>query len=93
MRSEDTLKRPSVDALKLLEAHLAERDFLVGDRYTSPTSRCSATSTSPARASRWIASCCPARWLERITQQPRFMNDLSRFLRAPGRESRSIYDG
>jgi glutathione S-transferase len=95
MSAEDTPKRPSVDALKLLEAHLAEHDFLVGDRYTLADLALFAyvhvADEGGLRMDRFPAV---QRWLERVTEQPRFMNDLEPIPEsARAEDSRSIYDG
>jgi glutathione S-transferase len=95
MSPEDTPKRPSVDALKLLEAHLAEHDFLVADRYTLADlalfGYVHVADEGGLEMDRFPAV---QRWLERITQQPGFMNDLEPIPEsARTEESRSIYDG
>ncbi|HSF01921.1 MAG TPA: glutathione S-transferase family protein [Solirubrobacterales bacterium] len=95
MTADDTPKRPSVDALKLLDAHLAERDFLVGDRYTLADlalfGYVHVADEGGLEMDRFPAV---QRWLERITQQPRFMNDLEPIPEsARVGETRSIYDG
>jgi glutathione S-transferase len=95
MSAEDTPKRPSVDALKLLEAHLAEHDFLVAERYTLADlalfGYVHVAGEGGLEMERFPAV---LRWLERVTQQPRFMNDLESIPEsARSGESRSIYDG
>jgi glutathione S-transferase len=95
MNAEDTPKRPSVDALKLLEAHLAEHDFLVGDRYTLADlalfGYVHVADEGGLEMSRFPAV---QRWLERVMKQPRFMNDLEPIPEsARGEARRSIYDG
>ena len=95
MSAEDTPKRPSVDALKLLEAHLAEPDFLVGDRYTLADLALFGY-VHVANEGGLDMDRFPAvqSWLERVTRQPRFMNDLVPIPEsARAEESRSIYDG
>jgi glutathione S-transferase len=94
MSAEETPKRPSVDALKVLEAHLAERDFLVGDGYTLADlalfGYVHVAAEGGLEMDRFPAV---RRWLERITGQPRFMNDLEPIPEsARAEESRSIYD-
>lgn len=94
MSAEDTPKRPSVDALKLLEAHLAKHDFLVGERYTLADlalfGYVHVADEGGLEMERFPAV---ERWLERVTQQPRFMNDLEPIPEtARVGESRSIYD-
>jgi glutathione S-transferase len=94
MSAEDTPKRASVDALKLLETHLAERDYLVGDRYTLADlalfGYVHVADEGGLEMDRFPAV---QRWLERITQQPGFMKDLEPIpVSARAGESRSIYD-
>jgi glutathione S-transferase len=94
MNPEETPKRPSVDALKLLEAHLAEHDFLVGDRYTLADlalfGYIHVAEEGGLEMDRFPAV---QRWLERVTRQPRFMNDLEPLPQsARAGQSRSIYD-
>ena len=94
MSAEDTPKRPSVNALKLLEAHLAEHDFLVGDRYTLADLALFGY-VHVAHEGGLEVDRFPAvqRWLERITEQPGFMNDLEPIPEsARAGNSRSIYD-
>jgi glutathione S-transferase len=94
MKPEDTPKGPSVQALKLLEGHLAESDFLVGDRYTLADlalfGYVHVAEEGGIELDRFPAI---QRWLERVTEQPGYMNDLEP-LPANARvgESRSIYD-
>jgi glutathione S-transferase len=95
MNAEDTPKRPSVDALKVLEAHLAENDFLVGGRYTLADlalfGYVHVAGEGGLEMSRFPAV---QRWLHRVTQQPRFMDDLEPIPASAREESaRSIYDG
>jgi glutathione S-transferase len=93
MNAEDTPKRPSVDALKLLEAHLAAYDFLVGDRYMLADLALFGY-VHVAHEGGLDMDRFPAvqRWLERITEQPGFMDDLEPIPEsARAAESRSIY--
>jgi glutathione S-transferase len=95
MSAEETPKAPSVDALKLLEAHLAEHDFLVGDRYTLADLALFGY-VHVAHEGGLEIDRFPAvqRWLERITEQPGFMTDLEPIPEsARVGNSRSIYDG
>jgi glutathione S-transferase len=95
MSVENTPKRPSVDALKVLEAHLAENDFLVGDRYTlADLALFGYVHVAHEGGLEMARFPAVQRWLERVTEQPGFMNDLAPIpesARAEG--SRSIYDG
>lgn len=94
MSAEETPKRPSVDALKLLEAHFAERNFLVADRYTlADLALFGYVHVAGEGGLEMDRFPVVQRWLERITQQPRFMNDLESIpASARAGESRSIYD-
>jgi glutathione S-transferase len=95
MSAEDTPKRPSVDALKVLDAHLAENDYLVGDRYTLADLALFGY-VHVAHEGGLEMGRFPAvqRWLERVTEQPGFMNDLEPIPEsARAEDSRSIYDG
>jgi glutathione S-transferase len=95
MAPEDTPKRGSVDALKLLEAHLAEHDFLVGDRYTLADLAMFGYVHVGAEGGLDMDR-FPAvqRWLERITEQPGYTNDLQPIPASAGGEgASSIYDG
>ena len=94
MKPEDTPKRPSVDALKLLEAHLAEHDFLVGGRYTLADLALFGY-VHVAHEGGLDMARFPAvqRWIERVTEQPGYMNDLEPIpASAHIGQSRSIYD-
>ena len=94
MKPEDTPKGPSVQALKVLDAHLAENDFLVGDRYTLADLALFGY-VHVAHEGGLEMDRFPAvrRWLERITEQPGFINDLEPLPEsARAGESRSIYD-
>jgi len=88
-------KGPSVQALKVLEGRLSEDDFLVGDSYTLADlalfGYVHVADEGGIEMARFPAI---QRWLDRVREQPRFMNDLESF---PGNArlgaSRSIYDG
>jgi len=94
MSAEDTPKRPSVDALKLLEAQLAERNFLVDDRYTlADLALFGYVHVSGEGGLEMDRLPAVQRWLERIAEQPRFMNDLEPIPESARTDgSRSIYD-
>lgn len=94
MNPEDTPKRPSVDALKLLEAHLAGEDFLVGGRYTLADLALFAY-VHVADEGGIDLGRFPAvqAWLDRVTQQPGYMNDLEPIpANARVGEAKSIYE-
>ena len=95
MNPEDTPKRPSVDALKLLEAQVAEYDFLVGDRYTlADLALFGYVHVAHEGGLEMDRFPSVRRWLEQITEQPGFINDLEPIPEsARVGESRSIYDG
>ena len=87
-------KGPSVDALKLLEAHLGEHDWLVGDAYTladlAVFGYVHVAHEGGIEMDRFPAV---QRWIERVAEQPGYMNDLERFPEnAKLGASRSIYD-
>lgn len=92
--AENAPKGPSVQALKVLEEHLAENDFLVGGRYTLADLALYAY-THCAHEGGLEMDRFPAigRWLERVQDQPGHMNDLEGFPEnARAGASRSIYD-
>jgi glutathione S-transferase len=94
MKPEDTPKGPSVQALKILEAHLAENDFLTGDRYTL-ADLANYGYVHCAHVGGLEMERFPAvqAWLERVESQPEFVNDLEDFpANAKVGASRSIYD-
>jgi len=94
MKPEDTPKGPSVQALKVLDAHLAESDFLVGDRYTL-ADLANYGYVHCAHEGGLEMERFPAvrAWLERVEAQPGFVNDLEGFPEnAKVGASRSIYD-
>jgi glutathione S-transferase len=87
-------KGPSVSALKVLEEHLVEHDFLVGEGYTLADlalyGYVHCAHEGGLEMDRFPAV---ERWLERVRQQPGHMNDLEGFPdNAAVGASRSIYD-
>jgi glutathione S-transferase len=87
-------KGPSVSALKVLEAHLGEQDFLVGEGYTVADlalyGYVHCGHEGGLEMDRFPAV---QRWLERVRSQPGHMNDLEGFPdNAAVGASRSIYD-
>jgi len=94
MKPEDTPKGPSVQALKVLDAHLAENDFLVGGCYTL-ADLANFGYVHCAHEGGLEMDRFPAvrAWLERVQAQPGFVNDLEDFpANAKVGASRSIYD-
>jgi glutathione S-transferase len=94
MKPEDAPKGPSVQALKLLDAHLAEHDFLAAGRYTLADLAVFAYVHVAEEGGIDLAR-YPAvqAWIERVTEQPRYMNDLEPIPpNARVGEARSIYD-
>jgi glutathione S-transferase len=94
MKPEDTPKGPSVQALKLLEAHLGENDFLVGVRYTLADLALYGY-VHCGHAGGLDMGRFPAieAWLRRVTQQPGYVNDLEPLPEnAQVGTARSIYD-
>jgi glutathione S-transferase len=93
--AESAPKGPSVQSLKVLEGHLSENDFLVGDSYTLADlalfGYVHAADEGGIEMGRFPAV---QRWLDRVREQPGFMNDLEGFPdNAKVGASRSIYDG
>jgi glutathione S-transferase len=87
-------KGPSVSALKVLQEHLVEHDFLVGEGYTLADlalyGYVHCAHEGGLEMDRFPAV---VRWLERVRQQPGHMNDLEGFPdNAAVGASRSIYD-
>jgi glutathione S-transferase len=94
MKPEDTPKGPSVQALKLLEVHLGENDFLVGGRYTLADlalyGYVHCGHEGGLDMDRFPAV---QAWLQRVTEQPGYMNDLEPLPEnARVGTARSIYD-
>ena len=87
-------KGPSVSALKVLEAHLDEHDFLVGDGYTlADLALYGYVHCAPEGGLEMDRFPAVKRWLERVRRQPGHMNDLEGFPDNAGvGASRSIYD-
>jgi glutathione S-transferase len=64
-------------ALAMLDAHLAERTFFVGERYTiADISLYAYTHTAPEAGFDLDAFPAVGTWLRRVERQPRFMNNL-----------------
>jgi glutathione S-transferase len=94
MKPDDTPKGPSVQALKLLEVHLGENDFLVGGRYTLADlalyGYVHCGHEGGLDMDRFPAV---QAWLQRVTEQPGYMNDLEPLPEnARVGTARSIYD-
>jgi glutathione S-transferase len=72
-----TRRRNAYEALGILEAHLATRDFLVADRYTiADLSVFAYAHTAPEAGIDTTPYPRFNEWLARITEQPGFVNDL-----------------
>jgi glutathione S-transferase len=66
-----------LDALRMLEAHLQDASFFVGDRYSiADISLYAYTHTAPDAGFELADYAAVAAWLRRVEQQPRFVNDL-----------------
>jgi glutathione S-transferase len=94
MDAESVPKGQSVQALKVLETHLSEHDFLVGDSYTlADLALFGYVHTAEDWGIEMERFPAVQRWLDRVREQPGFMNDLEDF---PGNAqmgaSQSIYD-
>jgi glutathione S-transferase len=92
--AENAPKGPSVQALKVLENHLSEHDFLVGDSYTLADlalfGYVHVAHEGGIEMDRFPAV---QRWLGRLREQPGHLNDLEDFPEnAMVGASRSIYD-
>jgi glutathione S-transferase len=92
--ADNAPKGPSVSALRVLEAKLAERDWLVGDAYgladLALFGYVHVAHEGGIEMDRFPAV---RRWLDRVRARPNHMNDLEGFPdnARPG-SSRSIYD-
>ena len=94
MKLEDTPKGPSVQALKVLDAHLGENDFLVGGRYTlADLANFGYVHCAHEGGLEMDRFPNVQAWLDRVRATPGFMNDLKDFPEnAKVGASRSIYD-
>ena len=84
----------ALDVLQLLDDHLAERDFLVGDRYTIADIAVYGYSHRAEEAQLDVAPYPHVRdWFERIESQPGFMEDVELYpANARPGAGRSTYD-
>ena len=83
-----------LEALGMLEAHLHDAPFFVGDRYSiADLSLYAYTHTAPEAGFELEDYPAVTAWLRRVEQQPRFMNDLEPYPpnARPG-GGRSTYD-
>jgi glutathione S-transferase len=92
--AESAPKGPSVQALRVLDGHLAEHEFLVGDAYTLADlalfGYVHVGHEGGLEMDRFPAI---EPWLDRVSEQPDYMNDLEGFPEnARVGASRSIYD-
>jgi glutathione S-transferase len=83
-----------LDALALLEEHLQDREFAVGDRYSiADISLYAYTHTAPDAGFELATYPAVSAWLRRVEKQPGFINDLEPYPpnARPG-AGRSTYD-
>jgi glutathione S-transferase len=83
-----------LDALRMLDEHLQDKPFFVGDRYSiADISLYAYTHTAPEAGFEVNDSAAVTAWLRRVEQQPRFTNDLEPYPpnARPG-AGRSTYD-
>ena len=83
-----------LDALAMLDAHLQDFEFFVGDRYSiADISLYAYTHTAPEAGFDLSHYSAVSAWLRRVEQQPDFMNDLEPYPSnaRPG-AGRSTYD-
>ena len=94
MQPEETPKRPSVDALKVLEAHLAHREWMVGDEYgLADLALFGYVHVGHEGGLDMTRFAAIEAWLERVRSLPDYVNDLEPFPEhARIGQSRSIYD-
>ena len=80
MKLEDIAKGPSVQALKALESRLSEHDWLVGDSYTlADLALFGYVHTAADWGIEMDRFPAVQAWLDRVREQPGFMNDLEGF--------------
>jgi glutathione S-transferase len=83
-----------LDALAMLESHLRDEEFFVGDRYSiADISLYAYTHTAPEAGFDLAGYPAASAWLRRVEQQPEFVNDLEPYPpnARPG-AGRSTYD-
>jgi glutathione S-transferase len=83
-----------LDALRMLDDHLHDREFFVGDRYSiADLSLYAYTHTAPEAGFELKGYPAVAAWLRRVEQQPGFVNDLEPYpANARPGAGRSTYD-
>jgi len=73
----ESRRRNAYEVLRIMDAHLAKHDFLAADRYTiADLSVFAYSHTAPQAGIDTSAYQHVVAWLERVTNQPRYMNDL-----------------
>jgi glutathione S-transferase len=89
----ETRRRNAYEVLRILDAHLATRVFLVADRYTIADLSVFAYAHTAPEAGIDTSSYANFReWLARVAEQPRFLNDLEPYPpNASLKVGRSIY--
>ena len=83
-----------LDALRMLDEHVRDREFFVGDRYSiADISLYAYTHTAPEAGYALADYPAVAAWLRRVEQQPGFVNDLEPYpANARPGAGRSTYD-
>jgi glutathione S-transferase len=86
-------KQGGENVLRLLDGHLAERHYFVGDRYTVADIAMYAYMHVADEAGIDMSPYeSVSSWLDRVEREPRYMHDLQPYPPNAGHGGRSIYD-